>query len=267
MWLECHQLFSGAVSGQRGDFMRKLFLTSALTLAATMMAMVPMSSHANLSIDKLWVDFEAGESGRSDVVIRNDSEDRYYISVTVSEILNPGTEDEERVQEVDPEKIGLLVTPNRIVLDPGSIRSIRLVSLNQALPKDRVYRVLISPQVGAIKAKANAEDEQSIAIKLLAAYDVLVVARPNGSAPEIESERNAERVTLKNVGNTNVLVLDGFVCPEEAGDEPSVDTCTVFPTKRLFSGGEMDIDLNSPSDRVILRTKSAATGSAKLRNF
>lgn len=236
-------------------------------LVATMISMVPTHAYANLSIDKLWIDFESGQSGRSDIVIRNDSEDRYYISVVVSEILDPGTDDEKRVQEIDPEKIGLLVTPNRIVLDPGAIRSIRLVSLNNSLAKDRVYRVLISPQVGAIKSKLNEENEQAIAIKLLAAYDVLVIARPNDSAPEIQSVRTAGSVVLSNSGTTNVLVLDGFVCPEDAGDEPSVETCTTFPTKRLFSGNEMTIPLSSATDRVIVRTKSAATGSTKLQNF
>ncbi|MFC3307626.1 hypothetical protein [Blastomonas aquatica] len=101
------------------------------------------------------------------MVIRNDSEDRYYVTVSVAEVIEPGMETEHRVSLADPEEAGLLVTPNRMVLDPGALRSVRLVSLNNDLTKDRIYRVLIAPQVGEIKVDPDADVETGIAIKML----------------------------------------------------------------------------------------------------
>src|SRR3546814_2428965 len=44
----------------------------------------------------------------------------YYVAVTVAEIVDAGTELENKLVETDPDKLGLLVTPNQIVLEPRS---------------------------------------------------------------------------------------------------------------------------------------------------
>jgi P pilus assembly chaperone PapD len=215
---------------------------------------------ANLSINKLWVDFAEGQNERGDLVIRNDSEDRYYVSVSVTEIANPGTPEEEKITQIDPEKSGLLVTPNRMVLEPGAIRSIRLVSLNENLTEDRIYRVLVAPQVGRIKAEQSGEDARGIALKLLAAYDVLVVVRPSENNARIEAVRSAERVTLKNTGNSNILLTEGFICPPDAVEDPSTERCKTFESQRLYAGNIFEIDLPSPTDMVVLKTRDGPAG-------
>src|SRR3546814_11745927 len=90
----------------------------------------------------------------------------YYVAVTVAEIVDAGTELENKLVETDPDKLGLLVTPNQIVLEPGAIRSIRLVSLNKPLTRDRVYRVLVAPQVGALKVKDAGADTRGGGIQI-----------------------------------------------------------------------------------------------------
>lgn len=241
--------------------MRGRMILAAVCGAAALVA--GSSANANLSIDKLWVDFADGRAGRSDVVIRNDSEDRYFVDVTVAEILNPGTEQEERSVVADPEALGLLVTPNRMVLEPGALRSIRLVSLNENLPKDRIYRVLVRPQVGAIEREGPpVEGGSAIVMKLMAAYDVLVVARPQGAHAEIQAQRTASRIELSNSGNSNVLLLSGFVCPRETAPDDRQATCTSVPNVRLYAGNTTGYDIGSPSD--VLYVKSRASASANL---
>lgn len=217
-------------------------------------------AYANLSINKLWVDFAEGQNERSDIVIRNDSEDRYYVTVSVSEITNPGSSDQEKISQTDPEKSGLLVTPNRMVLDPGAIRSIRLVSLNENLTEDRIYRVLVAPQVGRIKADNNGEEVRGIAMKLLAAYDVLVVVRPTENRANIEASRSADRVILKNSGNSNILLTEGFVCPPDAVDEPSAERCKILDSYRLYAGNQFEVGLSTPTDKVVLKTRDGPSG-------
>ncbi|WP_432770134.1 MAG: hypothetical protein HEQ22_05150 [Sphingopyxis sp.] len=211
---------------------------------------------ANLSINKLWVEFKEGDQERNDLIVRNDSEDRYYVTISVAEILNAGTDAETKVAETDPEKLGLLVTPSQLVLEPGALRSIRLVSLNKDLVKDRIYRVLVAPQVGAIKARGNGEESRGIAIKMLAAYDVLVIDKPVGAAANIQSQRFPDHVSLTNAGNTNILIAEGYVCPATIEKDPTAETCQRFEAKRLYSGGEMTLALKAPTDRVFVKTRT-----------
>ena len=53
---------------------------------------VSVPAYAQLAIDRLWVDFEPGAQPRADVVIRNESADSYYISVSTVEVADPGAE-------------------------------------------------------------------------------------------------------------------------------------------------------------------------------
>lgn len=246
--------------------MRVRAILSAFCGAAALV--VGSSANANLSIDKLWVDFADGRAGRSDVVIRNDSDERYFVDVTVAEILNPGTEQEERSVVADPEALGLLVTPNRMVLEPGALRSIRLVSLNENLPKDRIYRVLVKPQVGAIERDGPpVESGSAIVMKLMAAYDVLVVARPQAARAEIVARRTDAQIELSNVGNSNVLMLGGFVCPRETPADDRREVCNSVPNVRLYAGNTIKYDIASASDVLYVKTQSFAGSSTEDRQY
>lgn len=241
----------------RGAIVRTAFAAAALVCSY----IVAWPASAHLSIDKLWVEFEEGDRERNDLIIRNDSEDRYYVSIAVSEVLQPGTENETRVTEADPERLGLLVTPNKLVLEPGAIRSIRLVSLNSGLTSDRVYRVLISPQVGAIKTAGGVDEARGIAIKMLAAYDVLVVDRPTQRSSDIVAERDVGALTLRNQGNTNVLLAGGSVCPASVGNAPDEGRCRAIAARRLYAGNFTTVELGAATDKVFITTKSGPSAA------
>ena len=168
---------------------------------------------AQLAIDRLWVDLDDQRANRSDLVVRNESEDVYYITVTTSEIEDPGTAQEARTTQIDPEKLGLLVTPNRLILRPGELRAIRVVSLNRELAQDRIYRVNVNPEIGELSIDQEDVQNRGLAIKLLAAFDVLVTVRPRDGDPELVALRNGDLIELRNEGSSNLLMLDGKVCP------------------------------------------------------
>ena len=186
-------------------------------LAVLATVVFPQPIFAQLAIDRLWVDLNDGQVAKSDIVLRNESEDVYYISVSPAEITDPGTENEQRTTYSDPEDLGLLVTPNRVVLRPDEMRAIRIVSLNSELDRDRIYRVNITPQIGELEFAAEAPDSRGLALKLLAAFDVLVTVRPEDSVANLYAQRDGNLLTLGNDGNSNLLLLDGSVCPAEGG--------------------------------------------------
>ena len=218
---------------------------------------LPSGARAQLAIDRLWVDFDAKTANRADVVIRNESKDRYYISVIPSEIVLPGATDEKRVEMADPEKLGLLVTPNRLVVEPGATRSIRLVSLNGELTTDRVYRVKVTPQVGDIVVAEAAANTRGLAVKVLAAYDVLVTVRPKGGKAAIVATRTGSELSLRNAGTSNVLLYDGLGC--NAG-EASDTKCEKIGSRRLYPGNEWKITLADPAERVKFKQRLTIIG-------
>ena len=173
----------------------------------------PTAASAQLAIDRLWVDFDAAGTPRSDLVIRNESDDKYYITVSTTEVTDPGTSEEQRVAIADPEVLGLLVTPNRIILNPSEIRAIRIVSLNKNVATDRVYRVNVTPQIGELSVSGNDDTNRGLAIKMLAAFDVLVTVRPAEKRTDFRVTRSGDFLKLENIGNSNILLLDGEICP------------------------------------------------------
>jgi P pilus assembly chaperone PapD len=217
---------------------------------------VTAPARAQLAVDRLWVDFEPKSTPRADVVVRNESKDRYYVTVTPAEIVNPGTDKEQRVEQADPEKLGLLVTPNRLILEPGAIRSIRIVSLNANLASDRIYRVKISPEVGDIDAPAAGQDH-ALAIKILAAYDILVTARPHDARAKLVTTRGADGITIRNEGNTNMLLFDGQLCPPTVAGKDAA--CDGVGSRRLYPGASWDLHTKTADESLHAKARSFAS--------
>jgi P pilus assembly chaperone PapD len=207
----------------------------------------PRPAHAQLVADRLIVDFERGAPIRQDILIRNESKDKYYITVTPSEVINPGEDTSTKVTKTDPQELGLLVTPNRLILEPGASRSIRVVSLNDQLTRDRIYRVLIAPQVGDLRPDAAPPGQKAVALKILTAYEALVIARPADDTGKLVGQRSADGLTLKNVGNSNVLIYDGSACPVSPPGGAKLP-CTKLPARRMYAGNQWHVPLPHPTD-------------------
>lgn len=221
---------------------------------------------AQLAIDKLWLDFDGEKTPRADILIRNESKDRYYIEVVASEIVAPGSEQEARVEEADPEKLGLLVTPNRLVVDPGMMRSIRIVSINSGLTKDRVYRVKILPKVGDVIAPDAGEGDRGMAIKMIAAYDVLVVARPGRGKAELAVNRTPTEIDIANNGNTNVLLFDGEACTP-ATEPDQKESCEKVESRRMYAGTTWKIPIKSPTAQLRFKQRKTANSEPERLTF
>jgi P pilus assembly chaperone PapD len=252
-------------------------LVNRLKLAAAMLAPLfacaVSPAHAQLAIDRLWVDFEPGAPNRADVVIRNESKDRYYITVNPVEITNPGADDESRTQIADPEKLGLLVSPNRLIVEPGGLRSIRVVSLNEGLKADRVYRIKVTPQVGAIDAAPVDGTNRGVSLKLLTAYDLLVTARPAKPSAGITGVRSGDTLTLHNNGNSNALLFEGRACPQGAKPKPAdakpADgkdegaaagaVCKDLGARRMYAGNSWAVALPAGTAHVYFKQRSSAS--------
>jgi P pilus assembly chaperone PapD len=189
------------------------------------------NASAELVLSQLVVDLGAAQGARSDIEIWNNSKERAYVAVDPSEILNAGAAQEQRVSEVDPERRGLLVSPNRLILEPGQRRLIRFAPVGARGLRERVYRVTVKPVAGKLEAENSG-------LKLLIGYDVLVLLRPANVRAGIVASRSGNRLTLRNEGNASVELIDGRQCTTKAA-------CVDLPGKRLYAGAEWVQELKS----------------------
>lgn len=203
---------------------------------APLLLMIFLSAPAGaaMSLSRAVVLFQPGEPQRQDIVVRNPDAEPIYVKVEAAEIINPGKPDQQRRVPREPEDIDLLVTPNRLVLQPGQEKVVRLVSLKPPGDRERIYRVNLTPIVGKV------ESETQMAIKVVVAYDALVVVEPLKPKPSLLARREGRRLTLSNNGNVYVLVSNGKQCPVEGAAE---DQCLPLQGTRIYPGVEWSIDL------------------------
>ena len=194
---------------------------------ATWLAVVGLavSAHAELVLSDLVVELHPGKNARKDIELWNNSDDRSYVEITPAEIMDPGRATESRRQEPNPERLGLLVSPNRMILEPGQHKVIRVAAIAAPIGRERIYRVTVKPVVGDVSGEHSG-------LKVLVGYDVLVIVRPENAAPMIVGGREGRTVVIRNEGNSSAELLNGKQC------RPIDGNCANLPGKRLYAGAE-----------------------------
>lgn len=194
--------------------------TSMLTSRAT----------AEIVLDRLVVELQPGQAGKQDIVIWNDAPDRAFVQIKPSRIVEPGSASQQRVEYVDPRELELLVSPGRLILDPGQQKFIRIADLGKDEKVERVYRVTVEPVVD--------ESDASDGLRLLVGYDMLVLVRPKVPTFEISASRQGTKVTVRNLGNASVELVNIRQCTTKT-------ECKDSPGGRLYAGIQRTFDIAS----------------------
>lgn len=212
--------------------LRELQVGAALMLASIGLPASP--AHAELVLSQLIVNLGIASKERDDIEIWNNSDERAYVVAEPSEILAPGTAAESRRVEPDPEKRGLLVSPARLILEPGQRKLVRVAAIGPRQDRERVYRITVKPVVGGISSAETG-------LKLLIGYDVLVLVKPTNNRPNLSANRSGNSLIFKNDGNASLELVDGKQC------DPTGKNCTDLPGKRLYAGAQWMQQLKSSS--------------------
>ena len=206
------------------------------------------SARADIVLSQLIVELQPGSHNREDVEIWNSDQERAYVAVEPAEIMNPGRPDQSRRQEPDPLKLGLLVAPSRMILEPGQRKLVRIAALGAEPSRERVYRVTVKPVSGPLASDSSG-------LKLLVGYDVLVLVRPNQAQPEVVGTRSGRTLSLSNGGNVSVELTAGRQC--DAGH------CVDLPGKRLYAGAQWTLEL--PSEGPVDYTATSPAGVTHIK--
>lgn len=210
-------------------------IAGARLAAGTLMSLAAFAgatcgaAKADLALSTIIVDFADPQRRSTDIEVENKGKERLYVVAEPARIDAPGTRGERRVSGLDPEALGLLVSPARLVLEPGERKLLRFLVLQENGEQERIYRVTVKPVVGKVTA-------QQTAVKVVVGYDVLVVVRPKAPRTEVAARRGNGFLLLTNRGNTNVLLFDGKLCQRN---------CVNLETKRLYAGMEWRLPLRS----------------------
>jgi len=191
-----------------------------------LLALLPLTpAAAQIVLSNLVVELLPGKDSKQDVEVWNQGSDRSYVAIDPAEVLNPGTPAESRRTDPDPEKLGVLVSPARMILDPGQRKLVRISEIAPPGERERVYRVTVKPVAGPIAANQSG-------LKVLIGYDVLVLVRPAQPKASIAATRSGETITFRNDGNVSVELEQGRQC------DASGKSCSDLPGKRLYAGAQ-----------------------------
>lgn len=182
------------------------------------------SASADITLSELVVELQAGTKITENVEVTNSGSDRVYVALEPREITRPGQLSQSERTDPDPAVLGLLVSPARMILEPGQKKLARIASLAPTADVERVYRVTVKPVVGPLSSNSSG-------IKMLVGYDMLVLVRPNNVREHLASSKTGNTLLLRNDGNSSVELLQGRQC--DSGNH-----CISLPGKRLYSGAQ-----------------------------
>lgn len=223
-------------------------MAASVVVAVSTMA-VPAS--AQLVLNQAIVDLTPDKPRRMDIEVSNVGGERLYIVAEPFEITDPGRPTERRTTNSDPALLGLLVTPRRMILEPGERKLVRVASIAPLSGVERIYRVTIKPVAGEVSATSSA-------LKILVGYDVLVIVRPAIMTGTVTGSRHGNSLVLTNTGTTNVEIYEGKQCNADSV------TCTQLPARRLYAGATVQMTID-PAKSVQYRVKTGTV--ATLRRF
>jgi P pilus assembly chaperone PapD len=219
----------------------KLFRSPAMLCVATAAALLPGApARAELVLSELIVELQPGKQVRDDIEIWNNGPERSFVAIEPREIVDPSLPSQSVRKDPDPAKLGLLVSPARMILEPGQRKLIRIATLGATPDREHVYRVTVKPVVGGIQSDDSG-------LKIVVGYDVLVLVRPARPTANVTAGRNGKALTFSNSGNVSVEIMDGRQC---GGAQAK---CTPLPGKRLYPGASWTVELpaDAPAEYVL----------------
>jgi P pilus assembly chaperone PapD len=205
-----------------------------LCVAALGAVLTTSPACAELALSNLIVELLPGKHIREDVEVWNNSPERSFVAIEPREIIDPSLPSQKDFLDPDPEKLGLLVSPSRMILEPGQRKLVRIVAISAGADREHVYRVTVKPVTGGVQSTDTG-------LMVVVGYDVLVLVRPAQPIANVTANRTGRKLTFSNSGNVSVEVVEGRQC------DTARQHCTALPGKRLYAGASWAVEL--PSDQ------------------
>lgn len=204
--------------------------------ALALLAAAPGAALAQLTVNRSVIEFSP-DAPIQDIELSNTGEFRLYLDLNVAQIRNPESESPVREPLDDPRTAPVLVTPKQLVLPPGERKRVRVVMREVDADRDRVFRLSVKPYTGSVQVAGGETGDRSSAVKILVAYDLLLLSRPARPAPRLGVTRTDRTIEFRNEGNTNILLRKVSQCDVLRRE------CAELPANRLYVGETWKVEL------------------------
>lgn len=104
--------------------------------------LITFSFYSNASITVYPIELNIGATGNAKIEVMSQSDKVSFVKVTEKKIIDAGTAREREVEVQGIDADGLIITPLKLAVTPGSSRIIRLVTLNPP-EKETTWRVYV----------------------------------------------------------------------------------------------------------------------------
>lgn len=199
-------------------------------LASLILTLTAFTANAgSISVTPMLIDMNARSERVRNLTVTNTGNDVAYVQVDLGLVKNPDNlADLEKSN--DPSKLGLLVSPKKIVIPVGQSRLVRLVNLNSNVEKDKYYAIKVSPVEGDFRPIQDETGKTiKVNVKVKIDYLIKVFVRPDQPLTNISLTRTGNKLKAVNNGTTNGVLYDGSQCK-------SSKECKELPGQRLFPG-------------------------------
>ncbi len=197
-------------------------------LLLPMLLAQPMFAQASLRLSDFFIDLHSDQRAGA-LFAKNEGADTLYLKVEVVEVLDPTADDSKTRSASDPRDLGLLVSPQRLVLKPGEEGRIRTLALAEP-DTDRFYKVSVVPVTGTLAT------ESPVGIKVMIGYSAWVFIRPRGALPKLAGQRQGRSLRLTNSGGTLAQLVMGEQCDSD-------NRCEKLQPLRVLAGQQKKIEL------------------------
>jgi len=217
-----------------------------------------LSCQAGISVNPLQVYFFADGQKQQQIQVTNTGKTTAYVKVTPWMIQSPGTEDQTMIAMKNPKSLGLLVTPQQLVLQAGQTLPITVQRTQESGRTEHVYQIAVQPMVGKLVASASTNKQKNIGLKVLVGYGVRTIILPENIKQNIRIKRDENHITISNKGTVDVLLHGKPQCYKD-------QQCKPIPTRRLYPGNTWKLLAPYPApvtfEKQVLGKRSMITSS------
>jgi hypothetical protein len=195
----------------------------------------------NISVGEFY-DYLPGDKGTYLKRIFNGGDTTAFVKINVSEMLyKPDGSYDEVPLEVGPDgrtRNGLMASPARLIVPAEGMQSTRFVFVGER-QRERYFRVRYLPVAPEKDDDFGVSDEERKAyektvvggVQVMAGYGTVFFVRPDNSRFDTRIENGGQRYTLRNAGNTVVMVDEFKDCAVA-----NLTSCAPTTKNHIFPG-------------------------------
>lgn len=185
---------------------------------------ISMNVSAQISVTPLFLQFSKNTKPFQDFSVTNRGKKKAYVDIAARILENPGAENEKEVSYKNPKQLGLIVSPQKLIIAPGQSRAIRVSSIIPPGNAERNYRISVVPKKNFSIKKPVAKGKMGAQVNILIGYELTVRVAPKNPTLDYSITRQGDKLLIKNTGNITFIINKRKYC---GGTDPCKEKANI----------------------------------------